>query len=580
MPLPPLANLIAICEPDPASAEALAGQMSKTEAGFDEVWRPHDRWVVGVKGLPASEPDGPEARGLGLAFAEGRQLFGQNDAMLMELSELARENPKQLARFPGDFGFLQIDSNGEAFVARSCAGLAPFYHWAGGDRAAVSTRVEWLARWALADPQPDGLVGALWSTGWAWFPDDRSPLAGVLVLPRGSFVSFLPGGVFERGTYWNPRPGSLPEFRDSDAAERAVEFRRLLIDRLEQDLDPDGGNLLALSGGVDSGSLGALAGGVLKREVWTASMLPEPEDAYRLEMSFIDPLKKLFGFEKEWQFRVTPELQLEMAEEAPRVPFPVVNPTLCLLPRILAEARVRVLFGGEFADRLVGCVSTIPDFMAAGGIGGVLRHFGFSSLGRQLALSWAKRKVTGRVPNDVPFPDDLPPLFDQTLREEVREFHDRVQREAACDFGPWKQLTLFLKQDGWLAMNWETVSALNIRRSFPYFHRAAVELTYACHPAELVGPNTKKILRRALAGDVPARNLNRSDKGSWGGYLLRKDSSPQPWGSPFPEFLNGVVRRDWLATPPKEIDFADLKRLTRLIVFGENTGNAAWEPSS
>ncbi len=574
MPLPPLANLIAICEPDPAAAGLVAERMM-AGGEFEEIWRPHERWVVGTKRFPDSEPEGSEARQAGLVFAEGRDLFEAARHSFAELAECSREAPKELSRFPGDFGFLRIDRDGAAFAARSCAGLAPFYFWTGEGRAAIATSLAWLVRWAVPDPRPDALVGALWATGWAWFPDDRSPLRGVSVLPRGSFVSFLPDGVFERGTWWDPRPAHFPEFREDDAAERAGEFRRLLVERLEKDLHPGGGNLLALSGGVDSGSLAALAAGTVKRPVWTASMLPEPEEAYRKEMSFIGPLEESFGFERNWRFRVTPELQLAMIRTAPRAPFPIVNPTLCLLPRILAEAPVRVLFGGEFADRLVGCVSTIPDFMAACGLRGILRHFGFSPLGRRLLLSWAKRKAVGRVPNDVPFPDDLPEVFDPALRDEAREFHDRVRRRSAGDAGPWKQLTLFLKQDGWLSMNWEAVSAMNVRRSFPYFHRAAVELAYACHPAELVGPGTKKILRRALAGDVPGRNLNRSDKGTWGRYLLARDAGPTPWGGDAPNVLQGILRPDWLADFPKEIDFADIKRLNRLVVFGENIENIA-----
>ena len=48
---------------------------------------------------------------------------------------------------------------------------------------------------------------------------------------------------------------------------------------------------------------------------------------------------------------------------------------------------------------------------------------------------------------------------------------------------------------------------------FPFVTRELLELAFELHPSELVGPGTKRLLRYALAGDVPAKNLQRPDKG-------------------------------------------------------------------
>lgn len=574
MSAPALANVFAGYNSDPEASAALEERLTRS-GEFAEVWRPNAFWVVGVRALPNSTPDRGAARGMGLVFAEGREAIagshGDDQAALAMLADCVENAPMKLDKLAGDFGFLFFRETGEATVVCSCGGAVPFYLWQSGNSAAVSTNLTWMARFAATNAAPDGLVSALWSVGWSWFPDQRSPLAGVSVLSRGTYATFRPESGFEMGCYWNPRPKVMAEYSESDAAERAGRFRELLVGKLTRDLDPDGGNLLTFSGGVDSSALAALAGGLLKRKIWSLSLLPEPEEACRREMSFIEPLASEFGFERHWVHRVSSESQLTMLREAPTVAFPIIHPALCRLPAIQKEAPVRVLFGGEFADRLSGCVSTIPDFVAASSAAETLRHFGFSRLGCQLLLSRAKRLLTGgRSGEFVPFPDDLPDLFSRELREEIRELHDRSCRAAFADEGPWKQLTMFLQLDGWLAMNWEAAGALGIRRSFPFFHRESIELTYACHPAELVGPRTKKILRRALKGDVPDRNLNRDDKGTWGEYLLRGDRNSFRWESSVPDCWSGVLRADWTPSPPKEIDFASAKRLTRLVVFGDS----------
>ena len=74
-------------------------------------------------------------------------------------------------------------------------------------------------------------------------------------------------------------------------------------------------------------------------------------------------------------------------------------------------------------------------------------------------------------------------------------------------------LAMFLERQGFLGMHWEVTSSLGVRRSFPFVTRELLELGFECHPSELVGPGTKRLLRAALAGDVPAINLERPDKG-------------------------------------------------------------------
>ena len=60
----------------------------------------------------------------------------------------------------------------------------------------------------------------------------------------------------------------------SPSPEHPRELRRILIETLSRDLDPEGRNLLMLSGGVDSSALGALAVGTVGRRLSSWSMIP------------------------------------------------------------------------------------------------------------------------------------------------------------------------------------------------------------------------------------------------------------------------------------------------------------------
>jgi asparagine synthetase B (glutamine-hydrolysing) len=269
----------------------------------------------------------------------------------------------------------------------------------------------------------DPLVNAVWAASWGLFPDNRTFLAGVTILPRGHYAC-LDGGKGEPAVrpYWDPCPARVPYPTPAQAAEHAERLRTLLIAKLTRDLhpDPSGGNLLTLSGGVDSSSLGALAAGVVGRKVWTLTVLPSKENAARLEheLSFIAPLAEEFGLERRWEIHFHERQMLDLWRSASPIVFHVIHPALCSLPRVVREAPVRVLFGGEFADEVCGSKFTIPD--------------------------WARHTS--------PFRLLLDPIESATL-------------------------------DPFVPMNWEACSALGIRRSLPFFNREVFELAtdqYVC----------------------------------------------------------------------------------------------------
>lgn len=573
MSLPPLANLLAIRRDDPLVLNRIAVDLEST-GEFAHVWRPARGWIAATAPLPGGDPDSAAVRGSGLAFAEGRDLVeGQQAAArpdrLARVAELSDLMPERLDSVPGDFGFIRFRSDGTATVVRSCGGLVPFYLWQSGRDLAVSTRLGDLVRFLPEEPRLDPLVNATWTTGYSVFPDRRTFLADVTILDRGCTASLRPDRSATFQQYWRPRVKGLAQPTPERAAEHASRLRKLLLDTLHRDLDPAGGNLLTLSGGVDSSSLAALAAGIVRRPVWTWSVLPGPKDLFDREMSYIAPLVSRFGIERTWSVRIWHQTAvLELLPQAPRIVFHVMHPALCSLPAIVREAPVRVLFGGEFADEICGSGGTTPDWAAHTSPFRLFASLGKLPSGPKDVLRWAKHRTLEIRRNPVlPFPGALPAFIRPRIREEYRQWYDQRRRDAARDGHDRRFLALCTETAAFVTMNWEAASALGVRRSFPFFNRQILELAFECHPAELVGPGPKKLLRAALRADVPEKNLYRVDKGAWGSRLPAGPASVSPV---LPDTLRDVVDEAWMQTLPLTARRSDVRGLVQLRLFAES----------
>jgi len=582
---PPLTNLFAVHDADPAALDEMMLDLQRS-AEFAHVWRPTPGWVAAAAPLPGSTPDGDMARRHQLAFAEGRDVLversGKDPAVRFgEIVELADSNPDRLASLPGDFGFIRFRTGGDATVVRSCGGLVPFYLKQSRNRFVIATRLGDFVRYLPDEPRLDPLVNAIWAASWAMMPDGRTFLDGVTILGRGHFARL--NGQLQVGRYWNPRPKQIFYPTPARAREHAERLRTLLIEKLTRDLDPEGGNLLTLSGGVDSSSLAALAAGVVGRKVWTWSLLPrkERQDLVQHEMSFIEPLAQQYGFARRWEIHIHERLVLELWRAAPPIVFHVGHPALCGLPAVMREAPVRVLFGGEFADVVCGSVFTVPDWAEQTPLSRLIMDFRALAGQPRTVARWARHRLASLLGRPLlPFPKELlemylitkKPLdvFHHGVREEYLTWWERKRKELREDTAPLRYLAIrSATQDAFIPMNWEVCSALGVRRSFPFFNREVLELAYECHPAELYGPGTKKLLRAALHNDVPPKNLYRQDKGRMDKAvvkLLPSLQEPLP-DEPLPQELEGMLSPEWFSNPPKALSYWQYRCLTRLLIF-------------
>lgn len=106
MTRPPLANLFAVHDADPATLDGIMQDLRRS-GEFAEVWRPAPGWVAAVAPLPGSAPDGDVARRHQLAFAEGRDVLLEHpsskapEERFRELAERADLHPGRLGSLPG-----------------------------------------------------------------------------------------------------------------------------------------------------------------------------------------------------------------------------------------------------------------------------------------------------------------------------------------------------------------------------------------------------------------------------------------------------------------------------------------------
>jgi asparagine synthase (glutamine-hydrolysing) len=576
MSLPPLSNLVAVHDPDVANLDRIERYLADA-SDFRSVWRPTANWLVGASPLPGGEPDPPEVRDHGFAFAEGRSNVLRDDcssAAVRELGELVDSHPERLSRLPGDFGFLRFSKTGGATVVRSCGGLVPIYFAESGQRLVIGTRLEFLARFRPDPPELDPFATAVWMSGYGFFPHGRALLKGVSLVPRGHYAQGLAYRPIDPRPYWDPRPQSERELKANP--EHSERLRHLLVKSLDRDLDPAGNNLLTLSGGVDSSSLGSLAAGTLGRPVSTLSLVPAFPRGRARELEYIESLRTSFHFGREWTIVLDPNTKLDLLVKAPPVVFPVMHPLLWALPQVHDEHPIRVLFGGEFGDQVCGAYATLADWVIHTSLFSLARSLRKLPMGPRDVLRWTRRRGLSAIGRPIlpQVAHQLPDWARPELQDQYRDFRFELQARINRDRRPLPYLTLSAEADAWLPMNWEVASSLGIRRCTPFVTREIIELAYECHPSELLGPGTKKLIRQALPNDVPPLNLNRQDRGDWGTPPVFE----RTWLTPLPDELTEIVRREFFPKPVAPLAQGDYGDLTILVKFANSLRDACSTP--
>jgi asparagine synthetase B (glutamine-hydrolysing) len=471
-----------------------------------------------------------------------------------------------MARHPGDISAILITDSGVT-VMRSPCGLVPWYIHRGDDGLIVlSTRFVWFQRHLPCRFSFDAFAHALATDGISCI-DRRTPLCRVEAVPVGHIVRINSAGINPEAEklirYWCPEDLTPPRRQPDDGAERGALLRQILIDRLSADLNPNGSNLLGLSGGVDSSCLGALAVGPAQRTVDAFTFLPrEDHPAFEEVNRFVRSISDVIRPGRHWRFPMTEQNSLESPQRSPSVGMPVPHPALSHLPAMVAEGDVVVYTGGEAADDLfAGPFVVGKDW---------IENISLVQLARSLRRPWygvgrrfvAKQWLDARLNRRrLPFPAASKPdrMFRSEIRDEYREWVSTLQARLKKSDHPYRHLLLFFDFDGWLKQNWEVCSELAVRRSLPFWCRETIELALSTDPRIQALP-PKRIIRLGMRGDVPALNLDRPDKGAWS-----ENDSVEWKGGVLPDRLASIVRPDLVGTSPEMMDFGDASMLSVLI---------------
>lgn len=569
MSLRPFANLFAFAHEDPRVLAALERRL-RASREFALVWSPHPSWLCASAPLPHAEPDDGVVRGAGLAFAEGRErmeraLARERERSLAALAERAQRAPERLVELPGDFGFLAFDREGALHAVRACAGLVPFYYARRGPALALATRLEYMVRFVDPDAALDPLPNAAWLVSATLFPDGRTFLRGVSALPAGSCTRLALREEPTSVRYWSPQTMALSAPTHEKQEEHVRRLRALLLQQLASDLTTEGSNLLSLSGGVDSSSLAALAASELHRPLRTLSFVPSPPALARRSEHYLDALGARFPLLEQLRKPLDPHVAFELRKRPSPALFHVPHPVLIVLPELLRGRDIRVLVGGEYADDTVGARLSHADWARHTSLLGLALHTVRTGRLRDVRTWLARTAYELRSRPTLPIAEAVPSFVRPGVQGEYTAWRAQLKAHARRERAPRTELAARLALEGPVTMNWEVASALGVRRSFPFFHRALHELAYELHPGELRGGcNDKRLLRRALDGHVPELHLQRPDKGEWGPGF---SSFEVDWTEPLPDALAPVVGDAWWPRPPARLPISVALPLQQLVSF-------------
>lgn len=514
-------------------------------------------WVIASKSVCGDAGETPASNGL--HWAEGGDLFRSepDDAI-----RAAEGTPAALRRLAGDFSFLLVTPHDELVAVRSVAGMVPWYHWTDGARAAVGSHLGDLVTAVLPDAALDAGAIAHYASAAA-LPGTRTFVKRVRVQPPATRVRLAPGSLESRGeVYWREEDFGFETPTRASFDRHAEEMRAILLQTLTRCLAPEG-NLLTVSGGVDSSVLAAVAVNALQQRIHTLTFFAPDREIMARDARFVDGLLDSLerGVDRRWARRLNEETRMSLTDAAPRELGLVRHPPLCMLPELMREAKVTTLVGGEFADAVVGCGPNKDMWMTTVGARELLTRPALWPFAARSTKSWigfSARRRLGRPPITVR--DELSAVFAPELRAEYAE--TRRSWQGRCSLDPLGYFRLRRERATAIsAVSWEVTSALGVARAYPFWGREMVELALRTHPVEVMGPGSKQVLRSAMRGLVPAPNLARLDKGH-GGVVV---PSWLPFCAELPEILAGVVRPDWLPRPPDRLDASDALLLASLV---------------
>jgi asparagine synthase (glutamine-hydrolysing) len=369
--------------------------------------------------------------------------------------------------------------------------------------------------------------------GWFSFLPavQRTPYAGIHSVPPSTAVR-IGTGMHTTWEYWNFDHRKRINYRGD--AEYEDHFRAVFAQSVKRRLRSDSPVLAELSGGLDSSSIVCVADS-LHREP-TEEFQPlntvsyyddsEPDWDERPYFTKIEDARGRTGYHLNVSGADTGTHDFEGGKFAvtPGSGGNRSNQVNLQFSALLASGGHRVLLSGIGGDEVMGGVPTpVPE------LADLIATVRFRSLARQLrvwALSQGRPWIHLLLET---YREFLPPRFN-TVSKAMRPapwLHSKfVKRNRDALMGYGRRLKLFGPKPSWQD-NLSTLDGLRrqlhsfpltsdplYEKRYPYLDRDLLEFLYAIPREQLVRPGQRRsLMRRALAGIVPDKVLNRNRKG-------------------------------------------------------------------
>jgi asparagine synthase (glutamine-hydrolysing) len=460
--------------------------------------------------------------------AKGHRFTTRSDTeVLVHLWE--DRGPEMVHALDGMFAFCLVDrARRETFLARDALGVKPLYLREIRGRMVFASEMAALLRYPAPRPtiDPARLVDLV---ALQYVPGERTIFREIVKLLPGHALHVREG--IPRTVRWFAWPPVAPD-GEAGLDDLAAQLRVLLQDAVRAQAVADVPVGVFLSGGLDSTGLTALLALAAPGRVRSFSV-GFADAAAHDERRFANLASRALGTEHHELVVSADDVARELPAAIAHLEEPVLDPAL--LPTLLlsrfARTEVTVALSGEGADELfggyrrhlfqerLGWMRALPGLGAAARAG---RRVGVvpARVGQALEALGTRDPVRNHLEWSQTIAGSLAAaLFDHDI---VREF----ARDAQASFSPYFEgsagaLSSHLRADlcEWLPHNLlqkvdRASMAFSLEARVPYLALPVVRFVAALpDDVKIRGRETKRLLRRALAGLVPEAILERPKQG-------------------------------------------------------------------
>jgi asparagine synthase (glutamine-hydrolysing) len=353
-----------------------------------------------------------------------------------------------------------------------------------------------------------------------------TPFSGIHSVPPASYLLFRPKTATVL-PYWTFDPNKTVRYRDDREYEE--QFRNVFREAVRRRLRATAPVLAELSGGMDSSSIVCMADSLIASgfsgtpRLDTISSFDNSEPNWN-EAPFFEKVEERRGraghhvaleFGKHWHplfdpsvFAAGPGFGIKLNDNADYESY-------------VGSGRYRVLLQGTGGDEVLGGVPTplpeLADLLTSGRLSGFFHQLLAWAISQRIpALRLAAHTLGLFLPTFLGHASAAKPtwLAPQFARRYTRALNGYARRFRV--FGPLPSLQANLcaleslrRQIGCIGIS----PRPRVERRYPFLDRDLLEFLYAVPRDQLVRPNQRRsLMRRGLAGIVPAEILNRRRK--------------------------------------------------------------------